>query len=104
MHHSPVRIPRLLSVITFLVLPSACALAAEAISREQLVAGFWSSARETDRLDIQTRLIETARDTAALYRWFKEGPSFRADVLKGQQENTRIAEDGTRFPLCLPST
>lgn len=98
MHHSPVRIPRLLSVITFLVLPSTCALAAESISREQLVAGFWSSARETDRLEIQTRLIERARDTAALYRWFKEGPSFQAEVLKGQQEDMRIAEDGTRFP------
>ena len=72
MLRSPVKLTRLLTVIAVLALPYTCVLSADALSQQELVAGFWSSASEADRLAIEAQLIEKASDTAALYRWFKK--------------------------------
>ena len=106
MLRSPVKLTRLLTVIPVLALPYTCVLAADALSQQELVAGFWSSASEADRLAIEAQLIEKASDTAALYRWFKTGPDFPVDVPKGQQESLRVAVDGTRVPYIylIPET
>jgi predicted esterase len=98
LRHSPVKISWLLTVIPILALPYTCVLAADAVSQQELVAGFWASTSETERLAMEAQLIEGARDTAELYHWFKTGPHFSIDVPKGQQESLRVAGDGTRFP------
>mgnify|MGYP001157121530 FL=1 len=98
LRHNPVKISWLLTVISISALPYTCVLAADTESQQELVAGFWTSTSETERLATEAQLIEGARDTAELYHWFKTGPHFSIDVPKGQQESIRVAGDGTRFP------
>jgi predicted esterase len=73
-------------------------IAAEAILGQGLISSFWSSTAIDENQRSQEQLISEAPDTATLYRWLKQGPSYSSDVPVGQQESARIAEDGTRFP------
>ncbi len=99
MRHKPMKIFRyLLTAMTFLVLSYTNVFAAEGLSRQELLASFWSPTSEAERLATEAQLIESTGDVAALYRWLKAGPDFSADIPRGQQESVRIADDGTRFP------
>ena len=107
LRHKPMKIFRyLLTAMTFLVLSYTNVFAAEGLSRQELLASFWSPTSEAERLATEAQLIESTGDVAALYRWLKAGPDFSADIPRGQQESVRIADDGTRFPYVylIPET
>ncbi len=73
-------------------------LAADAGEGKQLVTDFWRATTQEVQQEIQEQLLDAAPDVETLYRWLKDGPAYSAEVGRGQQEDVRVAEDGTPFP------
>jgi len=70
-----------------------------------LVESFWFSTDDSV-VAISNELKDSAPDLETLYRALKQGPEYRDDVPRGQQESFRVDANGTRFPyvFLIPET
>ena len=69
----------------------------QAIPLADLVESFWFSTDDSV-VAISNQLKDSAPDLETLYRALKQGPEYRDDVPRGQQESFRVDANGTRFP------
>jgi predicted esterase len=86
----------MLRVVAFGVLLSGNVLFAA--ENSVLVNQLWSASGEAQAAEIQSQLLNSSTDVVTLYQLLKAGPTYSADVPIGQQENVRVAADGSRFP------
>ena len=94
---------RLLACMSLAIALPCSALAAEGITSDQhagkaLVSDFWSARTLQEQQSSQQQLLDAAPDIATLYQWLRDGPVYSAAVGRGQREDARVADDGTRFP------
>ena len=89
---------RLLCGLTFTCFLQYPLLAADDGEGKQLVTDFWRATSPEAQRESQEQLVGAAPDIETLYRWLKDGPAFSAEIGRGQQEDARVAEDGTPFP------
>lgn len=93
LRHSKLKV--VISSILLFITPCSLVSAAES---SELINHFWSAPNIEERATVAEQLVAYVDDVQILYQLLKAGPSYSADVPRGQQERVRIASDGTRFP------